>query len=244
MFGGNHQIVALFKERHEVQIVTLCTGLNPQTAVGATAGHGGRHPQMGPLVPLVPCNVRPGDSGVRQVMVEQHARTSPALPVDKGHIVADKIGQPANALGVVAPYQQSLRTRHKSEEHHPQPAGREQALNVRDIVVTRLFVQQMGSGQVGLALLQREQPAQAAHMRRDQSQAGMSSMELIAQEVKRDVVAAERIDCAGGRVFVDCHRRWRVAKLGQGRACTAIDAQFGQARVLLGSGRDLYRIEA
>ncbi len=102
----------------------------------------------------------------------------------------------------------------------------------------------MGPGQVGLALLKCEQPTQAAHMRRDQGQAGVNGMELIAQKIKRDVVAAERVDRAGGRVFVICHGRWHVAELGQRRARATVDAQFGQARVLLGSGRDQHGIQA
>ena len=78
----------------------------------------------------------------------------------------------------------------------------QQLANVAHVVVAGLLVEQVRTGQVSLAALQGEQPAQAAHVRRGERQVGAAASQLISQHVQRHVVAADGDDGAldaGGR---------------------------------------------
>jgi hypothetical protein len=60
----------------------------------------------------------------------------------------------------------------KAEQHAAHAVWCKQPLQAANVVVARLFIQQVRASQMRLATLERQQPAQAAHMRRGERQLG------------------------------------------------------------------------
>jgi len=118
--------------------------------------------------------------------------------------------------------------------------GRQHAADGAHVVVAGLFVEQVRAGQMRLVALQRQQPAQAAHVRRDQRDVRVLRVQVVAEQVEGHVVAAYGDDGAARAVERGPggagNWRRREARLGLGRSneqggVRPVDAQAGDGGV-------------
>ena len=184
---GDQQVELLLLERDEVQPHRRGRRVDAEPAVRQPALHRHRHRPVRVLLAPVAAHLLRRDPRLCEPVVEEHPRARPLLPVHETHVRPAKIAPARDPLRVARGDHQPLLA--PDETDLPDRPLPEVLGHVGAVVGPARRVDQVRCRQVGHAVAQGEQPAEAPRRRSQQRHA--AGAQLVLEHVDQQVVAAD-----------------------------------------------------
>ena len=190
IFTPDDQVVALFLQRNKIQFLHLQRSFfDSQADIGLTTGHAAGNSQVAHFFFSVSIDPVPVDVIDPQFLVQQHPRAGSAFAIDKPDFLSAQVGPVQDLLGISFMHIKPFGAIHQIDDDGAMP--RQQPADIRRVVTVAVAVPQVGGHRVGLAVVEGQQPVDAADEVAQQADMRQLFLQMAGQNVERRVLPAE-----------------------------------------------------